>query len=723
MKQLIQHIRSGKSEVVDVPAPKTRPGCIRVQLQASLVSAGTERMVVEFAEKNLFEKARSRPDLVRQTLDKIKREGLLATARTIQTRLDQPMALGYSAAGVIIDIGPGVDGFAIGDPVAAAGGGTAAHAEIVVVPNNLAVKVPHGVSAQSAAYTTLGAIALQGVRLANVKLGEIVGVIGLGLLGQLTVQILRAAGCRVIGYDPRQDRVEKALGSGAEGASSNEEAFASICSQVSGGCGVDAAIITAETPSNEPVTLAGLISRDKGVVVAVGAVGTSLPRKAYFEKELAFHISRSYGPGRYDAAYEEEGHDYPYGYVRWTENRNMQAFVQLLAEGKVETRSLTTHELSIDQGAHAYEIITGKTPTPFLGVVLTYPDRADAKSTRISLSPGPASKSTSSLKIGMLGAGNFATAVLLPIIKKEGKSQLIGICTSSGLSSRSAGDRFGFEYCSTDEAAVLNDPSITAVVIATRHNLHAAQTTAALLAGKNVFVEKPLCITAEELAGLRTIDALAQPQATTPILMVGFNRRFAPMAIELRKFFSDSAEPIMLHYRINAGRLPKNHWTQDIAQGGGRLIGEGVHFLDFAQWMCRGTAVSVHACALPDGGVYSQDNLGMTVTYSNGSVAQIQYLANGDRAAGKERIEAHGAGRSAVLDDFRSLVLVKGGRSLKERSVFSQDKGHAAEWASFADAVRSGKPSPIEFPEIDATMRTTFAALKSLESGQVETVT
>jgi predicted dehydrogenase/threonine dehydrogenase-like Zn-dependent dehydrogenase len=679
-------------------------------------------MVVEFAEKNLFEKARSRPDLVKQTLDKIKREGLVATARTIQNRLEQPMALGYSAAGVVIEVGWGVEGFAVGDLVAVAGGGSAAHAEIVVAPVNLAVKVPSEVSSESAAYTTLGAIALQGVRLTNARLGEIVAVIGLGLLGQLTVQILRAAGCRVVGFDPRQDRVDKSVLYGVEGASSNTQSFASICSDISGGRGVDAVIITAETTSDDPVTLSGQVARDKGVVVAVGAVGTKLPRKLYFEKELTFLISRSYGPGRYDHRYEIDGHDYPYGYVRWTENRNMQAFVQLLAEHKVDAHSLTTHRLPIDKGPHAYEIITGKTSAPFLGVVLTYPERAETTLTHVRIDTQSVARVSTTLRVGMLGAGNFATAVLLPTIKKDGRSELVGICASSGLSSRSAGERFGFQYCATDETKILNDPHITTVVIATRHHHHASQLAAALCAGKNVFVEKPLCISREELEKIGRIEALSQPRATSPILMAGFNRRFAPMAIQLREFFSDVTEPKILNYRINAGRLPKDHWTQDPKQGGGRFVGECVHFLDFAQWLFGVPAISIQVSSLPDVGIYNQDNLAITIRYANGSLAQIQYLANGDRSAGKERIEVHGGGLTAVLDDFRALHLVRAGRVLKTRTLLTQDKGHSGEWASFADSITSGKPSPIHFSELNSTMLTVFSGLESLNSGQVEPV-
>lgn len=718
MKQLIQHIRSGESAVLDVPAPRLRAHTVRIQLGASLVSAGTERMVIDFAQKSLLEKARARPDLVRKTYDKAKREGILATIDSVRNRLDQPMALGYSAAGTVIEVSPDVADFKPGDRVAVAGGGSAAHAEVVVAPVNLVVKIPSAVDFDSAAFTTLGAIALQGVRLAEVKLGETVAVIGLGLLGQLTVQLLRAAGCRVIGFDPQEGRARLGRTLGAEAAVAETESFVANCARITAGRGVDAVLIAAETSSNEPVTVAGTIARDKGVVVAVGAVGFDLPRKAYFEKELDFRVSRSYGPGRYDPSYEEDGHDYPFGYVRWTENRNMQAFVQLLAEGRVDTSTLITHRLPIADGVRAYEIITGETKEDFLGVVLTYPQDTQAVATRVNVAP-VVPQPASDMRIGLIGAGNFATAVLIPFMRRTKAPDLVGVCTASGISARSVADRFGFRYCTTDPAEILADDTINVVAIATRHHLHARQTLAALEAGKSVFVEKPLCVTVEELAQIRQAYE-AQKAAGRPIrLMVGYNRRFAPMAIELKDFFATVAEPLMLQYRVNAGRLPLDHWTQDPAQGGGRLIGEGVHFIDFAQWMCGSLPTSVYAAALPDSGRYRQDNLTLTVRFENGSVAQILYLANGDRAAGKERVEVNGGGRTAVLDDFKVLHLTKDGRITIDKSRFHQDKGHAAEWVAFDSAVRSGAPSPIPFAEIDHGMRTAFAALTSLTTGLV----
>lgn len=720
MKQLVQHIRTGKAEVVDVPAPRAFAGQILVRVGASLVSAGTERMVVEFAEANLLAKARSRPDLVRQTLEKARREGLLTTLEAIQNRLDAPMALGYSVAGEVIAVGEGVAELKVGDRVAAAGGGHAVHAEVVSIPINLALPLPASVSWEVGAFTTLGAIALQGLRLAEVALGGRVAVIGLGLLGQLSAQLARASGCHVEGYDPQESRAELARTFGCS-ATTSVEAFAAACLSATGGQGVDAVLIAADTPSNEPVTLAGRVARDCGAVVAVGAVGLALPRKVYYEKELRFHVSRSYGPGRYDEAYEERGQDYPYAYVRWTENRNMRAFVELVADRRVELGPLISHRVPIADGERAYEIILGKTGEPFLGVVLTYPERGDeATATRVDVStPAGGAAAPGEVGVALLGAGNFAKATLLPAMRKTPGTRLVGVCTASGLSSRDAARRFGFAYCTTESDQILRDPDVRAVVITTRHHQHAAQVCRALEAGKHVFVEKPLCLDATELA--RVSEALTSARAREPglVLMVGFNRRFAPLALALRRHFGDSREPLLVQYRVNAGYIPPSHWTQDPAQGGGRLLGEAVHFIDWALWCVGAPPVEVSASALPDGGRYSGDNLAITLTFANGAVAQVLYAANGDRALGKERIEVHGRGRSAVLEDFRRLDLFADGRRATTRHLLRADKGHAGEWRAFVEAVAGRAAVPIPYEEIEGGMRAGLAAVRAVNERRV----
>lgn len=711
MKQLVQNIRSGVAEIKEVPAPDVRRGSILVRVASSLVSAGTERMVVEFAEKNILEKARARPDLVRQTIEKARRDGVLNTMDAVVNRLDQPMALGYSVAGTVI--ASGVDGFREGDRVAAAGANVAVHAEVVSVPRNLVVKLPKGVDFDSAAFANVGAIALHGFRLSGATVGESVAVIGLGLLGQITVQLARAAGCRVFGFDPQQDRVGRALGFGAEEGASDETTFLSACAHRTGGRGVDAILITADTSSDGPVTLAARIARDRAVVVSVGAVGTHLPRKDYFDKELEFRISRSSGPGRYDPSYEAGGNDYPIGFVRWTENRNMEAVVELIAGGEIDLRSLITHRVDISDGPRAYDLITGKTGEPFLGVVLNYPESGVIQR-RIEVNRHSEDKADASeIRLGVIGAGNFAKAVLLPAIQAVGGVEFGGVAAGTGISARHAADKYAFRYCSTSADEVLADPSINTVVIATRHDLHARQTIRALEAGKHVFVEKPLCLTAAELAD---IDKAYQGRRRQ-LLMVGFNRRFAPMSEKLRSHFKGVQEPLLIHYRVNAGFIPGTEWVQSPDQGGGRLIGEGVHFIDWAQWLTGAVPESVQAVATPNAGRYSNDNLSVVVTFDGGSILQLLYAANGDRASGKERIEVFAGGRTAVLDDFSRLELTSGGKRNTSRSVLRADKGHRAGWTAFATAVRTGGPSPIPYEQIFRGMNATLAATESLRSG------
>jgi predicted dehydrogenase/threonine dehydrogenase-like Zn-dependent dehydrogenase len=715
MKQLVQDWKVGSVQVLEVPAPQLTPGRLLVRTGASLISAGTERMVVEFAEKSLFEKARARPDLVRQVIGKVQREGILSTLESVRGRLEQPLLLGYSSAGTIVDLPPDVEGFRVGDRVVCAGGGYASHAEIVSVPRNLVVRLPEGTAFDSAAFTTLGAIALQGIRLADVRLGELVAVVGLGLVGQLSVQLLKAAGCRVAGIDPDPLRVELALRCGADAATTERDALESQVAELSDGIGADAVLITASTSSSEPVEMAGVVARDKAVVVAVGAVGLALPRKLYYMKELNFRVSRSYGPGRYDVNYEERGQDYPVGYVRWTENRNMQAFVQLLTERKLNLDPLITHRFSLVDAQRAYQIVTGQVSEPSLGIILEYPDEVEFSGVELQISPNDvplsvSAKSGSPVRLGLIGPGAFASSMLLPALKAIDGVELCGVASAHGVSARRAADRFGFKYCSSTEQSVLGDSDTNAVVIATRHNLHGRQVLAALRAGKHVFVEKPLAICEEEL------NAVKEELSRRPsqILMVGFNRRFAPLAQELKEFFDKRPEPLMVHYRINAGYVPPDHWTQDPAQGGGRIIGEVCHFVDFIDWLVGAVPASLQAQSLPDSGRYKGDNLVLQLRYAGGHIGVVTYVANGDRQLGKERIEVHAAGRSAVLDDFRRLELVERGRRRVRRSWLRQDKGHRGELRAFINSVRGEQNAPIPFGEILAATRITFQAVQRL---------
>lgn len=718
MKQLLQNLRNGKTTIEEVPIPTPRAGQALVKVAASLVSAGTERMVVEFAEKSLLGKARSRPDLVRQVFQKMAREGVLPTLQAAFNRLDTPMPLGYSSAGVIVALGPGMEGLRLGQRVACAGGGYAVHAEYNLVPRALLTPLPENVDFESAAFTTLGAIALHGFRLTEAQIGENVAVIGLGLLGLLTAQIAAAAGCRVWGTDTNPKRVALAqqFGIAACSRAQAEDSARAFTAHR----GFDSVILCADTPSSDPVTLAAAIARDRARIVATGAVGQSLPRKPYYEKELSFINSRSYGPGRYDPAYEEAGQDYPIGYVRWTEGRNFEAVVSLLASGKLNVAPLITHRFPLEQAAAAYELITGKRKTPFLGVLLTYPHEPppDVPSASLLLQPSnrttaqppnrPTVQPDNRITIGVLGAGLFANATLLPALRKVKDVELGGIASSGGLHAAHLGRKFGFRYaCSSDEQ-ILDDPEINAVLILTRHDSHAELAVKALQAGKHVFVEKPLAVTPEQLSAIHQ-----QVQATGDrLLMVGFNRRFAPLAQSLHAWLAERHEPLYLHYRVNAGYIPPSHWVHDPQQGGGRIIGEGCHFIDFLTFLVGAPPVSVSATALPDGGRYCQDNVSMTLTFPDGSVGVVDYLANGDKSFPKERLEVFGGGRVAVLEDFRALLMTHNGQQKRMR-LWAQDKGHMAEMQAFVRAIREGVP-PIPYNQLIAVTQASFAAVESL---------
>ncbi|OGN77595.1 MAG: hypothetical protein A2X24_09925 [Chloroflexi bacterium GWB2_54_36] len=718
MKQLLKNMRDGQTLVADVPVPAVRPGMALIRTAASLVSVGTERMVVEFAEKSLVGKAASRPDLVRQVVDKARREGIVSTVEAAFNRLDQPMALGYSSAGTIVAVGDGLDGYHVGDRVACAGGGFAVHAEYALVPKNLLAPVPAEVDFESAAFATLGAIALQGFRLAQPQVGERVAIIGLGLLGLLTAGIARAAGCTVFGIDLDPSRVTLAqkLGATAVSRSGAEEAGRSF----SQGRGFDSVLICADTTSDDPVTLAGELARDRGTVVAVGAVGLDIPRKIYYEKELQVFISRSYGPGRYDPAYEEKGQDYPYGYVRWTEGRNLEAVIDLIGSGRMDVQPLITHRFPIENADQAYELISGKRNEPFLGVLITYPQAdTDITASRVTL-PGavlPTPK-PGELALGVLGAGNYASATFLPAVQSVGGAARVGIASATGLSARHAGQRFGFTYASSSEQEVLQDEHINLIAILTRHDQHARQVAAALEGGKAVFCEKPLAINPDDLAVVER--ALAIPG--TPLLTVGFNRRFAPFSQRLATFLANRTEPLAAHYRVNAGFLPATHWLHDPLVGGGRIIGEGCHFIDYLIFLTGSLPVKVFAAALPDSGRYHQDNVMMTFTFADGSIGTVTYLANGDKSFPKERVEVFCGGKVAVLDDFRTLELTTNGRRERIKSNLHQDKGHRAGWETFLKAVRRGGQPPIPYDQLLAGARAAFTAVRSLASGIAEDI-
>ncbi len=709
MKQVVQDLRSGKPEVLDVPVPRPTKGQVLVRTVASVVSAGTERALVELAGKSMLGKAVARPDLVRRTLDKARQEGPLAAVEAVRSRLNQPVPLGYSSAGVVEAVGEGVQGVRGGDRVACAGGGHAVHAEYAIVPENLLAQLPDRVDMEHGAFGTLGAIALHGFRLAEPQLGERVAVIGLGLVGQLAMQVGRAAGCTAFGVDLDAERVALAEQLGGTGALRDQALDRGRT--LTDGQGFDVVLICAHTQDNDPLMLAAELARDRAKVVLIGVVGGELPRTPYYEKELELVVSRSYGPGRYDPNYEEHGLDYPIGYVRWTEKRNIEAFVRLLAEQQVAVGPLISQRYPIDQAVAAYAALLsdgGKRP---LGVLLTYPDPAPV-ARQLPIRTGQR-RQDAVVKLGAVGAGNYARRVAFPILRRLRPVELVGLASASGLSSAHAGRRYGFGYAGTDASSVIHDGQINTVAVLTRHQLHAELTAEALLAGKHVFCEKPLAIKHAEVDTV--FEAL---EKSAGLLTVGFNRRFAPMAQRMQAFMALAGAPLSVHYRVNAGALPADHWLHDPDIGGGRLIGEGCHFVDFLVWMIGELPSQISARGLPDTSHYPSDNVHLRLSFPNGSIGSVHYVSAGDGAYSKERVEAFGGGRVAVLDNFRRLELVVGGRKRISRGWLRQDKGHRRLWEAFSDAIQQGGEPPIPYADLRAVSRAVIYASESLRTGQ-----
>ena len=719
MKQILQSYRTGELWMAEVPVPTCGRGGVLIRTRSSVVSAGTERIVRTLAKKSLIGKARARPDLVRQVLKKVKTEGIKPAMEQVFARLDEPISLGYSAAGDVVEIGGEAIGFQPGDRVAMAGAGYAAHAEFNFVPRNLCAKIPEGVSYPDAAFATIGAVALQGVRQAQPLIGERVAVIGLGLLGLLTVQILKANGCAVLGFDLCEERVALAGKLGADVAvSANPE---KACDAFTGGRGADAVIITAATPSSEPVIYAAEMSRHKGRVIAVGTVGMNVPREAFYRKELDMRLSMSYGPGRYDPAYEERGHDYPFAYVRFTEQRNLESFLYLVQQGKVTPAALVTHRLAFENALDAYALIEGKLPKgstlnpKYLGILLEYAKDAPLERT---LHRGDAVGSGGNeIGAGFIGAGNFARGVLLPHLTKLRGVELTGVCTSTGKSAQQTAQQFKFGLATTDPAALLEDGDIDAVFIATRHDNHASLVSAALRAAKHVFVEKPLCIREAELDEIEQALKDGRDAGQQPCLMVGFNRRFSPHARALQAAFKNRPLPMVVSYRVNAGRVPAESWIRDPAEGGGRIIGECCHFVDFCTALIGSAPATVTANSISSDrcAIASSDSVVITIQYADGSLATIQYLAEGHEDMPKERCEVFADGKSAVMDDFRTTQFYGGGRNVRGK----QAKGFAEELRAFLDVCRNGGAWPISWQSLVGTHRVCFGAMRSLENGQI----
>ena len=706
MKQISQSYRTGKLTLAEVALPRAPSGGILVETAVSLISAGTERGIVGLARKSLVEKARERPDLVAKVIGKAKREGILAAFDAVRTKLDNPIPLGYSLAGKVAAVGRGVTAFARGDRVACAGAGFANHAEANAIPVNLAVAIPDEVTDEQAAFVTVGAIALHGMRLVAPQLGDVVAVIGLGLIGQITVSLLAAHGCDVIGVDIDREKCARAVARGAVLAVTTSDDPLGAVRAVSRGAGADSVVITASSPTNDPLVLAGEIARDRARISVVGLMPLEIPRKAYFDKELELVVSRSYGPGRYDANYEERGQDYPIGYVRWTENRNLAAVLRAIATKRLDVQSLITHRFDFERALDAYALITADKPEPHLGVLLTYREHAasGASAQAVASQPPRARPLGAPVGIAVVGTGAFATGVLLPTLAAMRDAKVLVTVSGRGLSARTAADKAGTDRVARDLDEILAMPDIDAVVIATRHQAHAAQAARALDAGRDVFVEKPAAIDEEQLALLG--EAVRRSQAR---LLVGYNRRFSPFAQRVREAFAGRAAGLVMTARINAGCLPPGHWIREPAEGGGRIIGEACHFVDLLSYWAGAPPVRVSAHALGgSGGFERADNLVASITFADGSVGTIVYTAMGDPRVSKERYEVFGEGKVAVLDDFRTLEITVKGKTKTTRTLRA-DKGHEAELRAFVTACAAGAPSPIAWDSIEATTRATFA--------------
>ncbi len=708
MKQLIQSFKTGELGLFEVPSPVCGKNGALVQTTVSLVSAGTEKMLVDFAKKSMLSKAKDRPDLVKQVVDKMKKEGVKNTLEKVFTKLDTPIPLGYSAAGCVIEVGENCSGLNIGDRVACGGAGYANHSEINYVPKNLMVRIPDAVDDIDASFVTVGAIALQGVRQTKPLLGERVAVMGLGLLGQLTVQLLKANGCKVIGSDIDPDKLKLAKKLGADEVCSAGELIAKA-KEFSNGHGVDAVIIAASTLSNGPITDAADISRMRGRVVLVGMVGMDVPRNEYYKKEIDIRLSMAYGPGRYDPEYEEKGIDYPFDLVRFTEQRNFESFLGLIEEGKVTPKEIITHEFDFDEAMDAYDLLEGKVQEKYLGIVLKYKRDINLENEKI-VQRTQRAVTNESINVGLIGAGNFTKSVILPNMAKVGGYDLVGLCTATGVSAQGTGKKYDFKYITTDAGEIFKNNEVNSVFVTTQHDKHAALVIEAIENKKHCFVEKPLCIYEEELESIKDV------YNGDTIVQVGFNRRFSPMVNKMKQAIKGQ---VSVNYRINAGVIPKEVWIQDRTIGGGRIIGEVCHFIDTCSYLIGSDVVSVFATTVTknDQSIPDEDNVNIILNYANGSSATIGYFAYGDSVMPKEHIEVFANGVSMSLNDFRELTIYSGGKAKKTKSA-NQDKGFVTEFGAFKEAVKSGN-SAIEFDSIYNTTKATFKILESIRTNQL----
>lgn len=731
MKQVIQNYKTGEIRLEEVSPPICRPGGVLVRNVASAVSLGTERSIIELGKKSLLGKVRARPDLFKQAWNKAKREGFLKTFQEAMGRLDTPNPLGYSCAGVVEEVGTSVDEFSVGDRVACIGAGFASHAELVSIPKNLCVLIPDGVSEEEAAFGMLGVIALHGVRTANVSIGEYVAVIGLGLLGQITVQLLKASGCKVIGSDLDQTKIDLAMKMGCDVGLQADELI-NQAKSFSRGNGVDSVIITASTKTSEPIENAAEICRFGGRIVLVGVCDIQIPRQIFWEKEIEFKVSKAGGAGIFDPIYEIEGIDYPIGLVRWTERRNLETVLDLIKEKKLRMGPLITHRFDIKEAQNAYEMLM-KGQENFVGVLLRFPEKNE-KTTVVgenlstvqqpktyNLKPKP----SGAIGVGLVGAGLFTRALLLPALSKVPGISLRGIATATGATANHIAKKFKFAYDTTDYQHLLTAPDIDAIFILTRHNLHAKMVIEALKAGKHVFVEKPLCLNESQLNEIiSTYTSLLTPHSSPPLLMVGYNRRHAPLSIKAKEFFGRRSTPLMINCRINAGFVPKDHWVHDPEQGGGRIIGEVCHFVDLVQYWTNSFVKQVYAQRISgdSGAIVNTDNVSITLKLQDGSIGQILYTAAGDKAFSRERYELFCENSVCVIDDFKEAFFIKNSVKKKDRRI-NQDMGYHGELTLFFDAIKHGGSPPVAFVDYINSTLATLKAIESIEKGRLVEVT
>jgi len=715
MKQILQDLKKGDTNVVEVPPPRLQPGHVLIRTSVTLISAGTERMLVDFGRSNYIEKARQQPEKVRQVLDKVKTDGLAPTVRAVKNKLDQPLPLGYSNVGVVIAVGEGVTDLTIGDRVLSNGN----HAEIVCVPRNLCAKIPDNVSDEEASFTVVSAIGLQGIRLLQPTLGENIIVTGLGLIGLIAVQILRANGCNVLGVDFNSERVELARRMGAIGVDlSKGEDLLSAANSFSNGQGVDGVLLTAATKSNEPVHQAAEACRKRGRIVLVGVTGLNLSRDDFYEKELSFQVSCSYGPGRYDPSYEDQGNDYPFGFVRWTEQRNFEAVLRLLADEKLDVEDMVSHRYAIEDAAQAYDVLANGNP---MGIVLQFPQQEDpaqpvsAEDRTVPLENAGAAAAAAN--IGMIGSGNYASQILIPAFKAAGAG-LISLCSSGGVSSVHAGEKAGFQQATTDADALINSPDVDTVVIASRHDSHAEYTAAALRAGKNVFVEKPLAITRPQLAEITSAYEEVRAAGKAPLLMAGYNRRFSPLIVKMKQLIDAKSDPKAFVVTMNAGAIPDDHWIQDPDIGGGRIIGEACHYVDLLRFLVGAPITSVQATQMgaAPGVTVRSDKVTITFGFEDGSFGTIHYLANGHQSFPKERVEVFCGGSLLQIDNYRTMTGY-GWPGFSKMKSSKQNKGNSECAAAFVKAIQSGAASPIPYEELVECTERTIDVVEFLSGG------